>query len=154
MKGYPTWFFVTLLAALTFEGISGLMLIPTTLDMKFAIDVPWRMMGELQLNTIMVHSFSAYLLMSFIGALGPVHMRSGIRQKKHLLHGLTLLSLFICLMLSALGLLYFADEDWINTAAMVHLTTGLAVIFIFVIHYAHAQKKKDAKNPESKRVNR
>ena len=148
MKGYLAWFFFLLIAALGVESISGLMLIPTTLDMKFALDVPWRMMGELQLNVIAIHSLSAYLLMCVIGALAPIHMRSGLRQKKHLVHGIGLLAMFVCLMLSALGLLYLADDSLVNVTAVAHLITGLAVMLIFTCHFYFTRKSKTKKNPD------
>ena len=154
MKGYPGWFFSLLLVTLLVEAVSGLMLIPTTLDMKFAMRVPWRMMGDLQLNVIFLHSLSAYILMCCIGALAPIHMRSGIRQHKHMVLGLSLLTLFIVLMLSALGLLYLADEDLINLSAVLHLAAGVAVIVNFAFHYVIVQKHKGEKNPHLRRAKR
>lgn len=150
MKGYPRWFLPILLMSLFSESMTGLLLIPTTLDMKFQVDVPWRLMGEIQLDTLVIHSISAYLLMLMVGALFTIHMRAGWRKRKHLKSGLSLVCLFSGLILSALGLLYFGDEHFSLLSSSVHIGAGVLVIFFFMLHYY--LHYRDKHNPEVNQV--
>lgn len=159
MKAYPSWFLPVLLTSIIVLIVSGLLLIPTTLEMRFMQNVSWRLSGSLRLIDVATHTSVSYLIMMIIGALGMIHMRAGWRKQQNHISGILLLSVFVILLLSGLGLLYFGEESWILTASVAHIAAGVMIIGFAAVHIVNGRLRyrhktvKIAENPDLKVVN-
>ena len=159
MKAYPSWFLPLLLTTITVLIVSGLLLIPTTLEMRFMQNMSWRLSGSLRLMDVATHTSVSYLMMMLIGALAMIHMRAGWRKQHNHISGVLLLTVFLILLLSGLGLLYFGEESWILTASVAHIAAGVGIIGFAAVHIVkgrlrYRQKSVNfAENPDFKAVN-
>lgn len=135
MKAYPKWFYVCLISSLLIIVVSGCLLIPTSLVMRFEQNVVWRLAYSQQVVTVAMHTTFSYLILALIGALSTIHMRAGVKTKKNYRTGFSLVALFVVLLLSGIGLLYLGDEDWIVTASALHSGVGLSLLVILLLHY-------------------
>ena len=134
MKGYPA--FVHSLTWILMLGllVSGLLILPGMLDLKFEIDVPFRLRGEWTLVMAALHTLFAFLTIGLIGALLPVHIRLNLRRHIKRLSGFTLLGATLLLILTALGIYYFGDEDLSHMSSLIHTVVGLGMGLVFVLH--------------------
>lgn len=135
MKGYPSWFERVLLACCAVLYVSGVLLIPTSFEMRSSIEFFWRLGGDERIWTGALHAAAAFLLMLQTGALWSVHMRSGWRRKQHWKTGILLASAFVYLAVTAVGVYYLANEAWANFSGLSHAILGLLLVLPFVIHY-------------------
>lgn len=134
LSGYPPWFYAAILAVLAVLLGSGLLLLPHMLELRLDMDSPLQVPGSLRLAGAALHSFSAFLAIGFIGALATVHMRAGWQRKLNRFSGLALLCLFGFLLLSAVGIYYFGDEELSRLSSLSHSLTSLAVAALFTWH--------------------
>lgn len=142
MKAYPNWFYPLLLISLLTLVLTGLLLIPTTLTMRFEWDVFWQLIGADRLATLAGHTSSSYLILMLVGALSTIHMRAGVRSKKNQRSGFSLIAIFSMLTLTGIGLFYLADESLILFASAIHIITGVSLIGVFTMHFTHNTMKK------------
>ena len=140
MKAYPTWFYISLLIALFGLAISGLLLIPTSLEMRFEWDVFWRLSGEQRLVSVAIHTTLSYLILVKIGALSRVHMQAGLKNKRNRISGISLIILFTLLALTGVGLFYLGEESWILPTSSLHIFAGIALIGVFTSHFLFKPK--------------
>ncbi len=140
MRGYPKNFLGFLLITLFISLISGLLLIPTALELKFAISIydpsPESLAEYLHLS----HALFSFLILFIIGSLWSIHMRSGWHKKQNIITGLGLTLGFFILFLSGIGLYYFIDDTFLNSTSVIHIIIGIFIIILFIIHYLYARR--------------
>jgi Na+/H+ antiporter NhaC len=83
---------------------------------------------------LIAHATGAYSFLVVVGALIPVHIPLGWRQKRNRVVGVTILSLCAVLALTALALYYLGADVPRSWASLVHWTVGLAAAPILLIH--------------------
>lgn len=140
MKGYPSWFLRTLVAALLLVFVTGLLLAPTTLALRGELDLPWRLPGAGRVPTAALHAAGSFALLLLIGALWSVHMRSGWRRRRQRASGLVLGLMLLLLAASAVAVYYLGDETLGAVCAFLHLGTGLALAVPFGWHWVHGRR--------------
>ncbi|ANQ85541.1 hypothetical protein dqs_2511 [Azoarcus olearius] len=131
MKGYPSWFLPVLIVIVLAVAASGLLLVPTTLQLRAEIDPGWRLAAATRIGVGASHTAAAFLISSVAGALAPIHVRAGWRRRRHLASGALLLALLALLATSAVGVFYLADEQAANLCAYAHI--GLSAAFLLLI---------------------
>lgn len=134
MKGYPRRFVALVYLSLAVMLVSGLMLVPTFLDMRLEMDVPWRPDFALRSLFAMVHTGDGLVVLWFIGALWSVHMRGGWRRHRNRWSGALLMAMLGLLAVSCLGIFYAGDEQWSLWFSLVHVLVGLALVMPGLIH--------------------
>ena len=135
MKGYPRWFsvrFVVLVMMLVF--VTGALLIPTALEMRVDIEVPWRLKGAQQVIGTAVHVAAGGFSLLLLGALWSFHMRQGWQKKLRRMSGILLTGFFGVLSASALSILYSGNETALSISSFVHMAGGGVVGLFFVAH--------------------
>lgn len=140
LRGYPTWFYQLLLAIILAMLGTGLLLIPAALEMRLEWEVPWRLQGDAQIGTAALHALMSFLMMVVVGALWSVHMRAGWRHRKNHRSGLFMAALMLFLLLSALGIYYFADDAWSLDASVIHMVAGLLLPTLLLYHIVRGRK--------------
>jgi heme A synthase len=145
MKGYPRGFLSILLLVIGSLCVTGVLMIPTTLDSRFEMDVIWRLSGPYQHVFAIFHTVSSYLILMAVGALFAVHIRSGLRQRKSLISGLSLLLFFLLLLGTGCALFYMGDPDWILPVSAIHSLVGGLLLVVFIVHWVVAQRSAKQK---------
>ncbi len=146
MKAYPKWFYVCLISSLLIIVVTGCLLIPTALEMRFEQDVMWRLAYSQRLVAVASHTTFSYLMLTMVGALSTIHMRAGVKTKTNYRTGFSLVTLFVVLLVTGIGLLYLGDEDWILSASALHSAVGLSLVVIFCLHYFNNKKTRQGKS--------
>jgi hypothetical protein len=149
MKGYPRFFSALLWLTLASLYATGLFLAPGALEMRLEWDVPWRLVSGTRTWMAGGHALSAFVALSLLGALAAVHMRAGFRRQRNRTTGLLLLSAFVVLALTALGIYYLGDEKFGVWASTIHLVVGLLVSSPLGLHVA-ASRRLHAENRTSR----
>ncbi len=134
MKGYPRAFAGVLYATLFALLVSGLLLAPTTLDLRFDLSMPWRLSGFGRVLSATLHVGLSYLLMVLFGALTQVHVRMGLRRRSNRAAGWSLITLLLLLSVSGVAVFYLGDESLARCAAGMHLLVGTLLPLIVIIH--------------------
>ncbi|MBA3582270.1 MAG: hypothetical protein H0W44_07445 [Gammaproteobacteria bacterium] len=135
MRGYPALFsnFITLIVALLF--LSGCLLIPTMLDMRLEWELDlWRPSNNWRWSIAIIHTLTAIVMALILGALWSIHIRVGLRQKKHHRSGLLMLALFTALMLTSVIIFYSGNEQISVYASLIHTLIGGALLMLFYYH--------------------
>lgn len=135
MKGYPKWFsaaFISSIFAVLFA--SGLLLAPTTLEIKLDWDIPWRLSPDSKIMIAALHTFFSFVSLVVIGALSSIHMRQEWKLGKNRISGATLIATLIFLSFSGLGIFYFGSEKLSAAASLSHLGVGVAFLGIYAWH--------------------
>lgn len=140
MKGYPGWFRSSLISTCLGLYASGCLLAPTTLELRAAWGLGWRLGGGARIGVVALHAGLAMLALLFVGALWSVHMRSGWRRHRQKTSGLLVALPALLLGLTGVGIYYLADEELANAAAFVHLGVGLVLLLPFVWHLVAGQR--------------
>lgn len=140
MKAYPRGFLTVLLASLLLMAVSGLLLTPTSLTMRFDMELPWRLTHGGRLMTAATHAFAGFILMLLTGALWSVHMRSGWRRGRQRVSGVSLGLSLLTLAATAIALYYLGDDSLAAGAAFLHLAAGLMLSGLFVWHWAYGRR--------------
>jgi len=134
LSSYPHWFFPLLLVIMIVLLASGVLLIPTMLEMRLAWESPLQISADVRLAGAALHTTVAFLAMILLGALSIVHMRMGWRRHLNRISGIGLLLLFGALLLTAVGMFYFGDEDFSRWSSIVHTVVGFIVALLFFWH--------------------
>ncbi len=135
MKGYPKWFsafFVSLVITAVF--CTGVFLIPTTLELRFEWQIPWRLSGSNRIIVAALHALIGFIVFSLLVALWSIHMRHEWRLKKNRLSGILLLISLIFLMFSGVGIYYLGSEELMLFASGSHSVTGIILMLVYVWH--------------------
>lgn len=144
MTGYPKWFTSVLWWVSVLLLATGLLLIPTVLDMRLEWDVPWRLDGDQRVYVAAAHVVVAFVLIWITGALWTVHVRYGWRRRRNLLTGALLVGALVVLLLTAAGVLYAGDEALSLWSSLGHTILGLAGAGILAAHYVIGRSIKKA----------
>jgi heme A synthase len=135
MKAYPNWFYGLLLASFIVLGLSGLLLIPTMLDMRLEYDVFWRLSASDRLISVAFHVMSSYLIMMLLGALSVIHMRAGMKTQRNARTGLGMVALFSVLLMTGVGLFYLGDDMLVLASSLTHTLVGGILLLVFFVHF-------------------
>jgi hypothetical protein len=138
MKGYPRGFLWSLVVTSIGLAASGVLLIPSALELRFGWDVPWRPTGGQRLWLTALHSSAALATCAFAGALWSIHMRSGWRAKRHLPSGSATAALLAGAVITAPAVLYLGNESWLDAASAGHILFGVACVGVGTLHRALA----------------
>lgn len=134
MKGYPRAFAGVLYSTLFTLFVSGLLLAPTTLDLRFDLSMPWRLAASERVLTAAVHVGMSYLLLVLFGALTQVHVRMGLRRRSNRLAGWSLITLLVVLSVTGVAVFYLGDETATRYATAIHLLIGTLLPLTLLIH--------------------
>lgn len=140
MKGYPSWFVSALLGSLLLIFVSGCLLIPTTLVMRFDTDLAWRLPGAGRVLVAALHSAVGLAVIMLLGSLWTVHMRANWRRGRQRISGAALGAMMLVLAASAVGIFYLGDDALGTAAALIHLGVGLALAVPFGWHWVLARR--------------
>jgi hypothetical protein len=114
--------------------VSGVLLMPTMLEMRMAWDSPVRVSADVRLASAALHTTIAFATMILIGSLSAVHMRVGWKRHLNRISGIGLMLLFGVLLLTAVGMFYVGDEDFSRWSSVVHTAVGLVITLLFCWH--------------------
>ena len=135
MAGYPRGFFQFLLLVFIVLAVTGLLLLPNTLMMRFDWDVPVRLVGGgWRLATAALHCAFAFVIMVLVGALAGIHMRLGWRRRQNILSGFGQVLLFAVLVVTAVGIFYLGDEALSRWSSGIHVVVGFVLIVVAFWH--------------------
>lgn len=140
LRGYPAWFYKFLLAIFFTTAVTGLLLIPASLEMRLEWEVPWRLQGDAQIGTAALHALMSFLMMVVVGALWSVHMRVGWRHRKNHRSGLIISGMMLLLLLSAVGIYYLADDALALDASLIHMVIGASLPFFLLYHIIRGRR--------------
>jgi hypothetical protein len=135
MKGYPRSFKKTLLTSSALLYLSGALLAPTTLAMRWDWPLAWRLGADARIGMGAAHAALAFVFMTLLGALWSLHMRAGWHRHQQRISGAVLVVSCITLALTAIGVYYLADENLSNLCAGTHLLIGTLLLFPFLWHH-------------------
>lgn len=135
MKGYPRYFTRSMALALVVLAATGVVLVPNLLVFKWEMDFENYLEGGTRVKVAAAHVSAAIVCIWFIGALWPVHMRSGMRRKKNRLSGLAVNALILALVATGVASFYLGDEDWQKYNGALHLGAGMVLIVAVIAHW-------------------
>lgn len=135
MKGYPKWFSVAALSALVMAlFLSGVLLLPTALEMRAELEVPFRLPNSYRTFTAAAHAFFSFLLFAALGALYSIHMRQGWKKRRNVVSGVLQLGIWAALGLTGIGLYYLPWEKILLATSATHTVLGFLAALFYVIH--------------------
>ena len=140
MTGYPKGFYELLLSTLAVLFVTGLLLIPTVLDLRLEWDVTWRLPNDQRLIIAAIHVAVSFLTLAFGGALWTFHMRRGWTAGRNKITGTMLVTVIVLLLLSGVGIYYLGGEFSSIAASLTHTVLGVAVAFCFAVHFVRGRK--------------
>ena len=144
MRGYPRHFRPLLWGTLGALFVTGLLLVPSALEMRLEWELPWRPGPGFRLPVAATHALFAFVALFILGALSALHVRAGLRRRRNVIWGLTLLSSFVLLALSALGIYYFGEERTGAWASAIHLVFGLLAPLPMAAHALSSRRLQRA----------
>jgi hypothetical protein len=153
MNGYSPLFRRLVTAVVILLSLSGLLMLPTVLDLRLEWDVPWRLDGGDRIGVAALHTGLGFILAAFFGALWRIHMMGNWRRKRSRVSGAIMAGLLILLTLTAVGVFYFGDETLSLTSSLMHSALGLVIPLTFSWHFITSRRLKaaDAKRFTSRR---
>lgn len=140
MKGYPRAFLPSFWLLCAGLLTSGLLLAPTTLDLRLGWDMAWRLPASNHIAVAAVHAGLSWVACMVVGALWGVHMRAGWRKRRQRRSGTLLTSLLLLLMASALGVYYLGDAALADPVALAHLVLGLVLALPLAWHVLRGRR--------------
>lgn len=143
MKTYPTWFPGFIITTMTTLFLTGLLLTPTTLDMRLEWDMPWRLTSEQRLYTVAAHVLFSYVMLCLFGAIWRIHILVGMKLKQKLVSGFSLTGIMIILAITGVGIFYLGNDTASVVASVTHLLLGTLIIFFFLFHILIGIKQKN-----------
>jgi hypothetical protein len=135
VKAYPKNFLAWFWSVLAFLTITGLVLVPGMLALRFEWDVPdiWMVGGRIFWAA--AHGLAAFCALLLFGSLLTLHVRHGLRQRKNRGTGIAMLVTLPLLILTGWGIYYFADENVARATSALHVLVALPV-GLFVGYHA------------------
>lgn len=136
MNNYPNWFLPLLIVSFLILLLTGLLLIPNALEMKFDYELLWHLKSGLRLLVNTTHTLFSYILIMLVGGLLVIHMPRGLdKGGDNAKSGIVLLCLFFILTLTGVGLFYGSNPTLILTSSASHILSGCLLVLLFLIHY-------------------
>jgi len=151
MKGYPKWFFSCLMTIFTILVLSGCLLIPTVFDLKLEWSTPWRLAEGMHVWVAGLHALLSFITLAIIGALWAVHMRLGWRRRKNHRSGLTLVSILLILLATAIGVYYTGDEYLTVVVSVLHVIFGVIAPVVIGYHIWSGRRQAKIAHQEAER---
>ena len=142
MRTYPRGFFSLILMTFLLLAVSGALFAIPHLAERFRFDASLALSAGLLMK---LHGAAALVITLAIGALLPVHIRSGWARRKNTASGLALLVLNSLLLLTAWGLYYLGDENWRQWTSDIHLIAGLVLAGVLIRHLVFARSLRAAR---------
>jgi cation transport ATPase len=96
---------------------------------------------------LIVHAIGAYAFLVILGAMIPVHIPLGWHQRRNLKSGISLLTIFGLLGLTALGLYYIGDDALRSWTSLIHWAVGLIALPALLIHALRRVTPQRAESP-------
>lgn len=146
MKGYPKWFtanFISTCAGILF--LTGILLAPTTLQVRLDRTLPWRLEADSRVVVVALHALVSFIAIAIVGALSTIHMRREWHHKRNRVSGITLVSIFVFLSLSGLGIYYFGNETLSLFSSMSHMIVGILILGFYVWHLMYKKTSSTKK---------
>jgi hypothetical protein len=84
-------------------------------------------------SILIAHGATAYLFTLLLGAVMPVHIKSGWKSKRNRISGSLMIAVMALLLVSGLFLYYGADTR--EAALWVHWVIGCGLVLLFPAHY-------------------
>lgn len=134
LRGYPIWFFNALMVVVSVLLLSGMLIMPTTLELKLEWEMPWRLTGDSQIAMAALHAGVSFLFTATVGAIWSVHMRAGWKRRKNHRTGLALLTSLLLLGISAIGIYYLAEEQSALFSSLIHIVGGALMPLLLAVH--------------------
>jgi hypothetical protein len=134
MPAYPRGFLTTLWLVLALLFATGIVLIPGALELRLEWEVPLRLPPGSRILIAAAHALGAFASLLVVGALIPMHMRSGLRRKRSVYTGISLIALFAVLAISGLAIYYVSSETGSIWSSISHLGIGLAIVIPLTVH--------------------
>jgi len=141
MSGYPKGFYGFLTTAGLLLLATGILLVPTLLEMRLEWSMPWRLPTDWRTLAAAVHLIAAFLVIAVAGSLWTVHMQRGWRMKRNRITGSLLVAILVALGLTGAGIYYFGDETLSKWSSLGHTAAGLIVGLIVWWHMTHGKKR-------------
>ena len=143
MKGYPKWFngnLVTLIFSILF--LSGILLIPTTIEMRLEWPVIWRLEAESRLVIAALHAVFAFFVFGLLGALWSIHMRYEWKRDHNRKSAVALLIVLAILFITGIGIYYVGHETLALNSALAHSAVGLVLPIFYFWHILYKKIKR------------
>lgn len=140
MTNYPKWFLPGLLGVLLVLFATGVLMAPTTLDLRLDWDLGWHLPAGRRVAVAALHALCGFAMALWMGALWSVHMRMGWRRGRQRGSGLWVGLLLLGLMATAIAVYYLGDDTLGSAAAGLHLMLGLMLVPPFVWHWARGRR--------------
>lgn len=134
MKGYSKGFRGSVIGIVAAVFATGCLLIPTTLDLRLAWEMPWRLGSDQRIAVAGLHVLLGFAAAAVLGALWSIHMRAGWRQRRNHRNGAALTALLLTLALSGVGIFYLAEETAMLAVSLMHVVLGAVLPGLFVYH--------------------
>ena len=144
MNGYPRWFLPFLIVVAMIVFISGLALTPNFADRVWAIEMGWRASGGVRILSTAFHVLTGFIIIGCLGALLPIHIRSGWYRRINHLSGIMCATALIVLGIGGIGVLYLGDESLISINSTTHVLLGLLFSVVASTHIVKGFRIKAA----------
>lgn len=141
MSGYPKGFYGFLTVAGLVLFVTGLLLVPTLLEMRLEWSVPWRLATDQRTLAAAAHLVAAFTVVAIAGSLWTLHMQRGWRMKRNRVSGSLLVAVLAVLGLTGAGIYYFGDETLSKWSSLSHAILGLAIGLVVWWHVTHGKKR-------------
>lgn len=140
LSGYPHWFFAMLMLTVALLFLTGLLLVPTLLEMRLEWDTLVHLESDVRGWVAVLHTTTAFITMGLLGALSVMHMRMGWRRQRNRVSGIGLVLLFGILLVTAITIFYAGDEEISRLASVLHTIIGVFIITLFGWHLVNGRR--------------
>jgi len=124
--------------------VTGCLLAPSMLEFRLGWDVIWRLPASDRLVTVAAHVLGGFVLLTLLGSIWTLHMRSGWRMKRNRLSGATFIAIWAALTLTGVGILYLGGEATSIWSSAAHTVLGLTTPVILAVHVATGLRSRRA----------
>jgi hypothetical protein len=91
---------------------------------------------------LIAHAIGAYAFLVVLGAMIPVHIPLGWKQKRNRLSGVAVASVCAVLAVSAIALYYVGEDLVRGWTSVIHWTVGLAALPVLLIHVTRNRTRR------------
>ena len=144
MNGSSTGLTLCLAVVFVVLFVTGCLLTPSMLEFRVGWDVIWRLSGDARTPTVALHVLAGFGLLSMLGAIWALHMRSGWRMKRNRVSGAIFFGTWIALTLTGVGILYLGGEENSLWSSIGHTILGLATPVLLTIHIISGLRSQPA----------
>lgn len=134
MKAYPKEFLGWFWSMLALLALTGIVLFPGMLALRFDLDVPERWMIGGRIFWAGAHGLGAFCALLLFGSLLPLHVRHGLRQRRNRSTGIALLMTLPLLILTGWGVYYVSNESLARWTSALHVIVALPISAFLAWH--------------------